>query len=153
MGFMRGRVEHAGNRNYFGTQNIQLAQTHPIHAALSRIAKVRAASPALQRGLQWNLEIGGERAAFYRVIERDDFGEIALVLLNKGDAAESFSIVQHLQPGSWREALSGRVLQLPAGAPLQDQVPAHGVAVWIRQGPIEDRAWAEQLRARMPRAE
>lgn len=153
MGFMRGRVEHAGNRNYFGVQNIQLARTHPIYAALSRIARVRAASAALQRGLQWNLELGGERAAFYRIIEQGNSGEIALVLLNKGDAAEAFSIEQHLQPGSWREALSGRVLQLQAGAPLQDEVAAHGVAVWVRQGPIADRAWAEQLRARMPKAE
>jgi hypothetical protein len=52
MGFMRGRAEHAGNRNYFGQEGIAAARRSPIHAALARIANVRAATPALQRGVQ-----------------------------------------------------------------------------------------------------
>src|SRR5690606_10841677 len=56
-GFMRGRGEHAGNRNYFGQERIDAARGNPIRAALKRIADVRRASPALQRGLQVDVRL------------------------------------------------------------------------------------------------
>ncbi|MFX6067135.1 hypothetical protein ABTE92_19730, partial [Acinetobacter baumannii] len=69
IGFERGAAEHAGNRNYFGVENIARARTHPIRERLTRIARLREATPALQRGLQINLLFEGDRAAFYRVLD------------------------------------------------------------------------------------
>lgn len=151
MGFSRGRAEHAGNRNYYGPHNIALAQSHPIFPKLTSIAQVRKQSTALQRGVQWNVQLEGDHAVFYRVFETADDGEIALVMLNKSDQPHNFVIDQHLQSGSWREALTGREVQLMPRAPLIDTVPAHGVSVWLRKGRIEDPEWAAALRARMPK--
>ena len=84
--FMRGTTEHEGNRNYFGPGNIEHAREPPHPRALTRIAKVRRESPALQRGLQVNLELKGDRAAFLSGLRaRHGAHETALVLLNKGD--------------------------------------------------------------------
>lgn len=131
MGFMRGRAEHAGNRNYFGTEGIEAAKASPIRAALARIAKVRAASPALQRGLQLNLELAVERAAFYRVYQHAGSAQIALVLLNKGATPQRFAIDKLLQPGRWRSALDGGTVEVAAGGQLQAEVQAHGVQVYL----------------------
>src|SRR5262249_15236181 len=68
-GFMRGRPEHAGNRNYFGQQRIDAARQSPIYRELKRIANLRRSSIALQRGLQMNLALRGDTAIFYRVYE------------------------------------------------------------------------------------
>ena len=68
IGFQAGAREHGGNRNYFGNENIALAKNHRIRAALERIAKLRQRSVALQRGLQLNLDMAGDTAAFYRVL-------------------------------------------------------------------------------------
>src|SRR5690606_12149686 len=84
VGFMRGRAEHAGNRSYFGQARIDAAKDSAIHRDLRRIARLRRDTPALQRGLQLNLELAGDTAAFYRVYQRGDFAQTALVLLNKG---------------------------------------------------------------------
>nr|AIA88435.1 CAZy families GH13 protein [uncultured Xanthomonas sp.] len=51
-GFMRGGAEHAGNRNYYGQARIDTAPSSPIYRHLVRIASLRRATPALQRGLQ-----------------------------------------------------------------------------------------------------
>jgi len=134
MGFMRGRAEHAGNRNYFGAEGIAAARAHPIHAALTRIARVRAATPALQRGVQVVLELQGDRAAFYRVLQHDGVRQTALVLLNKGDAPQRFAIDAMLEPGTWRSALDGSTRQVAAGGTLSAEVPAHGVQVYLREG-------------------
>nr|WP_183960708.1 alpha-amylase family glycosyl hydrolase [Chiayiivirga flava] len=147
IGFMRGRVEHHGNRNYFGVENIAKAATHPIRARLARIAAVRAAIPALQRGLQLNLLLQGDRAAFYRVLQHDGVVQTALVLLNKGDAPTTFELGDGLQAGTWRNALAtnAAALEIAAGAPMTFEVPAHDVAVWVTDGPITD----PRLRARL----
>lgn len=148
-GFMRGRREHAGNRNYFGVEGIDAAREHPIRQQLSRIAHVRAESPALQKGLQLMLELGGDRAAFYRVFQHQDEQQIALVLLNKGQQSESFSINQALQPGHWREALSGSELSLREGDSLNTTVAANDVQVWLLDAPVSHPALIEQLEGRM----
>ncbi|GGO63997.1 alpha-amylase family glycosyl hydrolase [Bowmanella pacifica] len=139
MGYMRGTVEHQGNRNYYGQGNIDLAKQHPIHAQLQRIANVRKAVPALQRGLQLNLTFAGNQAAFYRVLQSDDEAQTALVLLNKGDSAAHMKVQRYMQPGVWREQLSGEVMQIGETDSLEDNIPAHGVRVWVREGVIEQQ--------------
>lgn len=138
IGFMRGTKEHEGNRNYFGKENINLALTHPIHHALTRIANVRKNTPALQMGLQLNLDFSGHKAAFYRVLNTDAHAQTALVLLNKGDRKQAFSIHQFLEPGLWKEALSGQSLTIAKGQSLDSLVAPHSAQVWVREGQVAD---------------
>ncbi|MGH8076194.1 MAG: alpha-amylase family glycosyl hydrolase [Lysobacter sp.] len=130
-GFMRGTAEHAGNRNFFGQERVDAAVGHPIRESLKRIAHVRAASPALQRGLQVNVLMQGDRAAFYRVHQRGGDHQIALVLLNKGNKPADFEIREHLQAGSWRAAIGGGVIAVAPGGMLSATVPPHGVEVYL----------------------
>ncbi|WP_425507926.1 alpha-amylase family glycosyl hydrolase [Thermomonas paludicola] len=131
MGFMRGRPEHGGNRNYFGSEGIEQAKASPIRAALARIANLRATSPALQRGLQLDIELAGHRAAFYRVYQHAGQHQIALVLLNKGDAPERFAIDTMMEAGRWRSALDDSAQDIAQGGTLKTTVPAHGVRVYL----------------------
>jgi cyclomaltodextrin glucanotransferase len=136
IGFMRGRAEHAGNRNYFGVEGIAAAAGSPIHENLRRIAQLRATSPALQMGLQVNIELAGDRAAFYRVYQHAGVQQIALVLLNKGDAAADFAIADYLESGTWRPAFGADPVTIADGATLAANVPAHGVQVYLFGGPV-----------------
>lgn len=145
MGFMRGRPEHAGNRNYFGAERIEQARSHPISKYLQRIARVRATSPALQRGVQVMLELGAHRAAFYRVFQHGDEHQIALVMLNKGDNSETFEISRGLQPGNWQSALADEIIAIRAGQSLVHEVPAHGVAVFLLDAVLTNRELLEML--------
>ena len=149
IGFERGAAEHAGNRNYFGVEGIAAAKTHPIHAALARIAKVRAASPALQRGLQVNLELKGDRAAFYRVYQHGGEHQLALVLLNKGDAPQDFAIDAMLQAGRWRSALDQGAIDVARGGSLKTRVPGHGVQVYLLDAAVGDPGLLAALDAAM----
>lgn len=144
-GFMRGRVEHSGNRNYYGQERIDAGRTHPIRQALVRIAGIRERSVALQRGLQVAVEMRGDRAAFYRVHEGAEGGETALVLLNKSSAPLRFEINTLLQAGEWRSADGDATQTITEGATLIDDVPAHGARVWLRQGTITLPALVDQL--------
>jgi glycosidase len=147
LGFMRGKAEHQGNRNYLGQDNIELAKKHPIHAALSRIANVRKAVPALQNGLQLNVEFAGNKAAFYRVLVKDGVSQTALVLLNKGDSAAEFIVTQYLQTGRWQSQLSDDTINIGSrDMQLRASVPAHGVQVWVRDGQIDNSDLIEQLK-------
>ncbi|MBS3744019.1 MAG: hypothetical protein KGY48_06685 [Wenzhouxiangellaceae bacterium] len=130
-GFMRGRAEHAGNRNYFGRDRIEQARGNPIRESLRRIATIRAESVALQKGVQLMLELEGHRAAFYRVFQHEDIRQIVLVMLNKGDAPETFEIASGLQAGTWRSALDEETIDIVPGQTLVHEVPAHGVAVFM----------------------
>ncbi|HEY0503759.1 MAG TPA: alpha-amylase family glycosyl hydrolase [Lysobacter sp.] len=145
IGFMRGRPEHDGNRNYFGVERIAQAAKHPIRRDLARIAHVRAASPALQRGLQLNVELKGDRAAFYRVYQHDGVAQTALVLLNKGDAPTTFEVARWLQPGTWRAAIAGGETKVRAGGALHATVPAHGVEVFLLDAPVAQPQLAREL--------
>ncbi len=149
VGFERGHGEHAGNRNYFGQARIDAAPAHPIHQALVPVARLRAATPALQRGLQLNLELQGDRAAFYRVLQDGNVEQIALVLLNKGDVPARFEVERYLQPGSWRAALAGNTIEVVEGGRLQATVPAHGVEVFVLDAPVRDPALAAALQPLM----
>ncbi len=144
--FMAGTKEHEGNRNYFGTENIARAREHRIRKALAGIARIRRESPALQRGLQVNLEFKGDRAAFLRVYERGPVRQAALVLLNKGDSEARFTIGQFLSLGAWRDASSGEeFIVARGGAPLEAAVPAHGVRVLLQDEGNNDTALAAEL--------
>lgn len=138
VGFQRGTAEHAGNRNYFGQQRIDAAVGHPIREHLKRIATLRAATPALQRGLQLDVLLQGDRAAFYRVLQHDGTHQIALVLLNKGDAPADFAVKDLLQPGRWHAALGGGDVDIAAGGSLATTVPAHDVAVYVLDAAVTD---------------
>ncbi|WP_102797429.1 alpha-amylase family glycosyl hydrolase [Bowmanella denitrificans] len=146
MGYMRGTVEHQGNRNYYGQDNIELAKTHVIHQHLKQVANVRKSLPALQRGLQVNLDFGGDQAAFYRVLQYQGQAQTALVLLNKGDKPARFSVSRYMQSGLWQEQFSQQSRDLPADGVLDDEVPAHSVRIWLRQGQIEGADLLEKLR-------
>jgi cyclomaltodextrin glucanotransferase len=147
VGFMRGTAEHAGNRNYFGQARIDAAPLNPIHQALKRIATLRANTPALQRGLQVNVEFRGDRAAFYRVLEHEGVAQTALVLLNKGDTAARFRIDALAQPGRWREALGGGTRVLAAGEAFDAEVPANGVHVYLFEQPVSAPALRAAVQA------
>ncbi len=136
-GFMRGKAEHEGNRNYYGQARIDAGLNHPIYRALQRIANIRRGSVALQQGLQLNLLLKGDRAAFLRVFQHGDVAQTALVLLNKSDTPARFDIKDMLQGGEWRSAISGDTVRLDAAKPrLKTQVPAHGVEVLLFDGAI-----------------
>ena len=147
IGFRAGRPEHGGNRDYFGAKNIALAKTHPIHAALSNIANVRAASIALQRGLQANVFFRGDQAAFYRVYEHEGVTQTALVLLNKADQANQFVIDQWLSHGEWREANGRQVMVSKSSPTLITQVAANGVQIWLFNAPVTDAQMKKKLLA------
>ena len=137
-GFMRGTSEHAGNRNYFGTEGIAAAQHNRIHDNLARIANLRANTPALQRGLQVDVELKGDRAAFYRVYQHGGTHQVALVLLNKGDAPAQFNVRDNLQAGTWTAALGGSTQRIPDEGTLSAHVPAHGVQVYLLDAAVTD---------------
>jgi glycosidase len=142
-GFMRGQAEHGGNRSYFGQERIDAAPASPIFQALKRIASLRRESPALQRGLQLDVDLSGDHAVFYRVLEHGGTTQTALVLLNKGDRPADVVVSRYLQPGRWRDGFSGEAVTV-AGS-LKADVPAHGVRVFFHDQPLT-RA---DLRARL----
>ena len=145
-GFMRGRAEHQGNRNYYGQARVDAGRGNPIHRNLTRIAQLRRQSPALQRGLQFNLRLKGDEAAFYRVYEHAGTTQTALVLLNKGDQPLRMQLHDYLQAGEWRDAFSGKHVHV--GQSLALEVPAHGVRVLFFDQPLSHAP----LRARLAEA-
>jgi cyclomaltodextrin glucanotransferase len=147
-GFMRGTAEHAGNRNYFGQPRVDAAIGNPIREQLKRIATLRAQTPVLQRGLQLDVLLQGDRAAFYRVYQRGNIHQVALVLLNKGDAPADFAIRDMLQAGRWRAALGGGTVEVAKAGTLAATVPAHGVEVYLLDAPVTDAS----LRAALDQA-
>jgi cyclomaltodextrin glucanotransferase len=128
-GFMRGRPEHAGNRNYFGQQRVDAASASPIYQNLKRIANLRKQSIALQKGLQLDVELKGDSAVFYRVYENAGVTQTALVLLNKGDREQGFIVRDYLQSGQWRDGFNGASSTFGDHASIT--VPGHGVKVYF----------------------
>jgi cyclomaltodextrin glucanotransferase len=88
----------------------------------------------------------GDQAAFYRVLQHDGNAQIALVLLNKNDTAAELQVRKYLQPGAWRSALDGRVIEVEAGKPLVASVPAHDVEVLVLDAPVTDAGLRKALR-------
>lgn len=145
IGFERGCAEHQGNRNYFGQQRIDAAPQSRIYQQLKRIAQLRETSPALQRGLMLPVRIEGDQAVFYRVYQKGDMHQIALVLLNKGGAAAPMVVTSYLQAGTWRPALGGDAVTVNDGGALKAQVGAHDVQVFVLDAPVRRRDLAAQL--------
>jgi len=146
-GFMRGQAEHGGNRSYFGQERVDAASSSAIHQNLKRIATLRRKSPALQRGVQLDVELSGDRAVFYRVYQHGDTTQTALVLLNKGDQPADIAVSDYLQPGRWRDGFSGQTVK--AGRSLRAQVPAHGVRVFFFDQPLTRKDLRAELAKRM----
>jgi glycosidase len=150
IGFMRGLPEHQGNRNYFGQDNIELAKQHPIRQNLLRIANVRKATPALQVGLQLNVELSGSKAVFYRVLQKDGMSQTALVMLNKGETAMDIQVDKYLQKGRWKSLISEDTINIADDdKSLRFTVPAHGVQVFLREGNITQKAMLAALNTLM----
>jgi len=146
IGFRAGADQHSGNRDYFGQENIELAKSHRIHADLKRIATIRKNSVALQRGLQVNIELGDDTAAFYRVYQKNGVNQTALVLLNKGDEATVFSGVNWLSDGRWRDIVNGEDVDIYAdGEEIGFQVMAHGVLVLTLDAPVNNAELLAEL--------
>lgn len=159
IGFQAGTNEHTGNRNYFGQANIDKAESNPIHAALTRIANIRKSSVALQRGLQVHTGFGQHSASFFRVYQKDGVRQTALVLLNAGDEALTMTIGQLPANGSWKDAVTGHVVQVDEDfAGLAEEIAPHSVRVYLSDAPIThpefvkllDEAQAATTRRTMP---
>ena len=148
-GFMRGTAEHGGNRNYYGQERIDQGPRSPIFAPLRKIANLRRDSIALQRGLQLNVSLKGDAAAFYRIYDHDGQRQTALVLLNKGDQPTRMRVSDYLESGSWRDAFSGKSQRVRRQ--LQADVPAHGVRVFLFEGELRRKDTQERLQALMQR--
>lgn len=140
IGFRAGADQHAGNRDYFGQENVDLARSHPIHAALSGIAAIRKASVALQRGLQLNLDITDDTVAFFRVYQYEGQNQTALVLLNKGDSATTMDADAWLFDADWVDADNNEKL---TGSNVE--VPAHGVRVIVTDAAFGAADYREKL--------
>jgi cyclomaltodextrin glucanotransferase len=145
IGFMRGRPEHAGNRNYFGQQRVDAAPSSRIYQNLKRIAAVRQRSIALQKGLQLDVELKADHAIFYRVYENAGVAQTALVLLNKSDEAQTLAVSDYLQAGKWRDGFSDEATTFDGRVDVL--VPAHGVRVYFYDAPLTGAA----ARARLTR--
>jgi glycosidase len=150
IGFMRGLAEHQGNRNFYGQESIELAKQHPIRQNLLRIANVRKTTPALQNGLQLNVKLSGNQAAFYRILQQGDVAQTALVMLNKGAVAADFEVEKFMQSGRWKSLISDDTINISeSNKVLSFSVPAHGIQVWLREGKVTDEAMITALTALM----
>ncbi len=140
MRFQHGRSEHSGNRNYYGPGNIAAAPNGEIYKRLAKIAKIRKGSIALQKGLQENILLQGNRAAFYRVYQNDDGNETALVLLNKGDQPAQFEIDRFVSAGTWRtDATDTETFEVAEdNRTIKTLVGAHDVKVLFFNAPVND---------------
>ncbi|NUS61845.1 MAG: cyclomaltodextrin glucanotransferase [Lysobacter sp.] len=152
-GFERGTAEHAGNRNYYGQERVDAGKDNRIRRQLSRIANVRKQLPALQRGLQVNVEMQGDRAAFYRVIQEGKTRQIALVLLNKGNEPAAFTVRESLQAGQWKNVFDATTVDVAAGGTIEATVAPHDVAVFVLDGAtVSDATLTTELDRAMARA-
>ena len=146
IGFRTGLEEHSGNRDYLGQDNIEAAKTHPIHAALTRIANIRKNSIALQRGLQVYTGFGPRSASFFRVYQKDGKTQTALVLLNGGDEALTMKFGQLPANGIWKDAVTGHEVRVDESfAGLEEAIAPHGVRVYLNDAPITHPDFLELL--------
>lgn len=137
VGFMRGTVEHKGNRNYFGQKRVDEASSHVIFPPLKRIANLRRELVSLQRGVQINLQISGHGASFLRVYQDEELSQTALVLLNKSDVPMSVGVGDLSAEALWTDVESHQrysLFMLTEGI----EVPAHGVRVLLSSQAVEN---------------
>ncbi len=144
IGFRAGTDQHSGNRDYFGHDSVQKAKSHPIREALANIAAVRKNSISLQRGLQANIEFTDNTAAFLRVYQKDGVTEQALVLLNKGDGAQTVTADRWLTPGDWWDTQKDETFAIENRITLD--IAAHGVRVLVTDRPVNNAEFEEKLK-------
>jgi len=149
IGFMAGKPEHQGNRNYLGQEKIDTAPNSPIYRSLKAIANLRRQSPALQRGLQVNVTLKGDLAVFYRVYEYQGQYQTALVLLNKGDNPSQVAVEKWLSSGHWREAFTGKTLTVARDGRITHDLAPHSVAVYLLDEPNRHSSLRRLLSERM----
>ena len=147
--FMTGKVEHEGNRNYLGQENVEKAKTHPIHQQLARIAKLRQKLVSLQRGLQVNVELGQNQAVFYRVYQHEGVSETALIVLNKSDEKTEVPVTQYLQAGKWTNAETGESRKVSTTDTFTVSVAPHSFSIWTINDPVRNVALIETLQYAM----
>ena len=94
----------------------------------------------MQRGLQLNLEVTDDTAAFFRVYQHEGQNQTALVLLNKGDSATTTDAQAWLFDADWVDAGSNEKL---TGSKVE--VPAHGVRVIVTDAPFRAADYREKL--------
>lgn len=146
IGFRAGTNEHTGNRDYFGRENVELAKTHPIREQLARVANLRKRSVALQRGLQLNDRLEDDVAVFYRVYEKGEVAQTALVVLNKADETYRAEVSGLLSAGTWKDAFGGQPVVVDSdAASVHIDVPAHGVRVLLFDQPVSNPGMIERL--------
>lgn len=151
VGFMAGRSEHQGNRNYFGLDNITKAKNSPIAKSLSRIANLRKNNIALQKGLQINLEFNKHSAAFYRVYQHQGTNQTALVLLNKGDKKTKFRIERFLSEGVWKNTTTGTSQLINKDQWIEETVDGHSVTVFLLNKPNKSKPLLKHMTQMMNR--
>ncbi len=150
IGFMRGKAEHEGNRNYFGQTQISQAPENTIYKNLQRIANVRRQSVALQKGLQLDVLLDKDRAIFYRVYQHAGVNQSALVLLNKSGKQQTFSLKQFIEAGVWHSAINKNSTTISKNkARLNIRVPAHGVEVLLLNRALQNPVLIQKLDALM----
>ncbi len=136
IGFMRGTVEHKGNRNYLGQDAINKAHQHVIFSPLKRIANLRRKLVSLQRGVQINLKLSGDGASFLRIYQDEKISQTALVLLNKSDGAMTVDVGNLSSNALWTDVETHQrysLSMLTEGV----EVEAHGVKVLLSNGAVE----------------
>lgn len=144
--FMAGTKEHYGNRNYYGQARIDQGIDHPIRQSLKKIAKIRSQSLALQKGVQINLEFAQHTGSFYRIYQKDGVYQTALVLLNKSNKPEVFSIDRYVSAGDWIDAENGQRKTVDAGrALIEQEVASHSVKVLLLNEPANHPGLIETL--------
>ncbi len=150
VGFMRGKAEHEGNRNYFGQAQISQAPSHTIYQNLQRIANVRRDTVALQKGLQLDVALNKDRAIFYRVYQHAGLNQSALVLLNKSNKPQRFTVDQLIAPGIWHSAINNTSTTVSSeNTRVKIRVPAHGVEVLVLNSTAQNPALIQKLDALM----
>lgn len=148
--FSTGLKEHEGNRNYFGQERVNQAKNHVIHNNLTKIAHIRKANVALQRGLQVNLDFTQHTASFYRIYQHDGVNQTALVLLNKADEASTVTVDKLLVSGEWRDAANGETVSVQDKQKrLSLEVPANGVRVLLLDKPVNNPQLIKKIKKSM----
>jgi cyclomaltodextrin glucanotransferase len=145
--FMTGKAEHEGNRNYLGQANIEQAKSHIIHKNLTDIAQIRQHNIALQKGIQLNMSFNKNTAVFYRIYQKNNVNQTALVFLNKGSNSEKITLNKLLNAGDWLDAHTQEITSItPQQNQLSVTVPANGVKVLLLNKALDN----DQLLSKLP---
>ena len=147
-----GMDEHEGNRNYYGQERIDKAKEGKIYKNLKIIAEIRKNNIALQKGLQINLkeQFKDNKAAFYRIYQSDGINQTVLVLLNKANNPQQFTIDKYLSSGEWFDLKKKELISIDSEKPeLTINVEPHGVKVFVLNDKINNNDLIEICQKKM----